>query len=105
MSVLGSKETCFLWSQSQRDLGWNPKGYGLPVTAAHIYVVRYFIEKKRGGMGGEQRGMTDPSGDRDYAIHGSLAFSVSLPESCKTQKTMLYLYLINCNLQPFLVFR
>lgn len=56
-------------SRGQRDLRWNPKGrYGLPVMAAQIYVVRYFIAKKRGGKGGEQCGMTDQSGDRDYVI-------------------------------------
>lgn len=56
---------------------------------AHIYVVRYFIEKERGGKGGERCGMTDQSDVGDYVIHGSLAFSFGLPESRKKTKLCL----------------
>lgn len=74
----------------------NPKGWhGLSATAAYIYVVRHFI-KRRGGKGGEQCSMTDQSGDRDYVIHGSLAFlsvcqkAVRLKKVCSTYFSTLH---------------
>lgn len=37
--------------------------------------------------------MTDRSGDRDYVIHGSLDFSLSVSERCETPKATLYLFI------------
>lgn len=79
--------------------------YGLPVRAAHIYVVRHLI-KKRGGQGGEQCSMTDQSGDRDYITHGSVTL-LWLCQKAVTQKRMVYVFLciaLNIkNPRPFVV--
>lgn len=68
---------------------------GLPVTQLRIYVVRYFIEKKRGGKGGEQCSMADQSGDGDQSSTGLQEEGYAPPTS---------LHCMDSNLQPFLVF-